>query len=280
MYVAILAGGVGSRLRPLTRLLPKPLIPLPNGQPLLARWLDQVEMLGPRAIYINSSYKTDMLKSFLEFRRNQASETSISIKVVNETVPSGTLGGLKKILGHDNTECRVGWLVMHADNYIDFSLQDFVVAAQDEVDIRGDAAMAVHCSIYPDSASVGELDLLSTGHVKNIIEKMPGRKNVLANNGIYYLGVEALKTVIGSPGECFIKDFLEPSLLRDQKFARSFICDQENMDVGTIERLLAIPGYGKTKLTCLQYFESETFQNLYQSVYEILHLLGEARGKQ
>jgi len=61
----ILAGGIGSRLSPLTNYLPKPLLPI-NGKPVLSQVIDNIAEAGITEIIINVDYKKEMIEEFIK----------------------------------------------------------------------------------------------------------------------------------------------------------------------------------------------------------------------
>lgn len=85
----ILAGGRGTRLRPLTLELPKPMIPV-QGQPLLAHTLKLLAQHNVRNIIISLGYKGDQIKHY--FGDGRAFD--VSIRYVQEKEPLGTAGPL------------------------------------------------------------------------------------------------------------------------------------------------------------------------------------------
>ena len=63
----LLAAGLGTRLRPITLQTPKCLVPV-AGEPLLGRWLQQLEAAGCEAVLINTHYLADQVEAFLQQR--------------------------------------------------------------------------------------------------------------------------------------------------------------------------------------------------------------------
>ena len=57
----LLAAGLGTRLRPITLETPKCLVPI-GGEPLLGRWLRQLELAGCEAVLINTHYLADQVR--------------------------------------------------------------------------------------------------------------------------------------------------------------------------------------------------------------------------
>jgi len=92
LQAVVLAGGLGTRLRPITYTRPKPIVPILN-RPLILRVLD---MLPPQVeeVFIATGYMGDRLTAF--FRENR---TMPKVEVVVEERPLGTGGALKNLEG-------------------------------------------------------------------------------------------------------------------------------------------------------------------------------------
>lgn len=86
--VVIMAGGKGTRLKPYTEVLPKPLLPI-NKKPAIRHILDKFQQHRPSKFFITVNYKAEVLKSYF-------SETSgnYPIHIINEDRPLGTAGSL------------------------------------------------------------------------------------------------------------------------------------------------------------------------------------------
>ncbi len=85
----LMAGGLGSRLAPLTDNCPKPLLPV-QGKPLLHRLLAQVRAAGIQRVYISILYLGDMVRASI----GDGSAFGLEVHYVEETEPLGTAGAL------------------------------------------------------------------------------------------------------------------------------------------------------------------------------------------
>lgn len=87
----ILAAGLGTRLKPYTDTMPKPMVPV-NGQPIIGHILDQLKKAGCKSATINLHHKVDVLRGYLSTR------TDIEIHESYEETLLETGGGAKKAL--------------------------------------------------------------------------------------------------------------------------------------------------------------------------------------
>jgi NDP-sugar pyrophosphorylase family protein len=86
----ILAGGKGTRLRPLTFDIPKPLVKV-NGKPLIEYALEELERNGVENVYISIGYKAEKIMHYLDHRK----KFGANIEYVLESRPLGTGGALR-----------------------------------------------------------------------------------------------------------------------------------------------------------------------------------------
>jgi NDP-sugar pyrophosphorylase family protein len=89
LQAVIMAGGMGTRLRPLTEELPKPMLPV-GGRPLLERIVEQLQKAGIRRVTVTTHYKPE--KIIEHFGDGRA--FGVELTYVNEHQPLGTGGGL------------------------------------------------------------------------------------------------------------------------------------------------------------------------------------------
>lgn len=88
----ILAGGKGSRLKPLTNKTPKPMLKL-NGKPILEHIIISAKNFGINEIIISVNYLSDQIISYFK----DGSEFGVSIKYIKEKKPMGTAGSISLI---------------------------------------------------------------------------------------------------------------------------------------------------------------------------------------
>ena len=93
MKTIILAAGYGRRLKPITNMLPKPLVKI-GEKPLLQHILEKLSAEGVQEFYINLHHFADQIKVFLDNKRY----ADIDIKLSFETELLDTGGGIKRIV--------------------------------------------------------------------------------------------------------------------------------------------------------------------------------------
>ena len=91
--VVIMAGGKGTRLKPITNVIPKPLVPI-GDKTILETIMDQFEEIGCTKFYMSVNYKADMMKYYLSQLDHQ-----YDIEFFQEDKPLGTIGSVSLLKG-------------------------------------------------------------------------------------------------------------------------------------------------------------------------------------
>src|SRR5882724_7086831 len=118
MRALLLAGGIGSRLRPLTDYLPKCLAPI-RGRPLIDYWLELLFSQGISEVLVNTHYLAPLVTEFL-----QRCSWSDRVSVVHEERLLGTAG---TVLANKSFFRDEPFLVAHADNLTKFDARTFTL---------------------------------------------------------------------------------------------------------------------------------------------------------
>lgn len=95
--VVIMAGGKGTRLKPITNVIPKPLVPI-GDKTILETIMDQFEEIGCTKFYMSVNYKADMMKYYLS-----QLEHKYDIDFFQEDKPLGTIGSVSLLKGRINS---------------------------------------------------------------------------------------------------------------------------------------------------------------------------------
>jgi NDP-sugar pyrophosphorylase family protein len=128
----ILAGGKGTRLRPYTISIPKPLVPL-GDEPVIDILLRQLECAGIRRVHIALGHLANLMKAYFDQTNSQR---TIEIRYSFERKALGTVGPIKQIPGLGQT-----FLVLNGDVLTTLSFKDLLEHHQRE---RCIATLAVH----------------------------------------------------------------------------------------------------------------------------------------
>jgi len=98
MKAVVLAGGIGTRLAPYTRILPKPLLPV-GDRPILEIIIGQLRDAGVDEVVIATGHLSRLIETFF----GDGADHGVSISYARETEPLGTAGPLAMIDGLDET---------------------------------------------------------------------------------------------------------------------------------------------------------------------------------
>jgi mannose-1-phosphate guanylyltransferase len=170
----LLAAGLGTRLRPITLHTPKCLVTI-GGEPLLGRWLRQLELAGCEAVLINTHYLADQVEAFLQSWKS----STMSVKTVHEPELLGTAGTL--ISNQDFFRSATG-LLIHADNAMAGGLDGFLTAHRERQPCC-QLTMLTFNTDTPGSCGIVEIDdqqVVQAFHEK--IDNPPGNRA----NGAFY----------------------------------------------------------------------------------------------
>jgi dTDP-glucose pyrophosphorylase/CBS domain-containing protein len=118
LTAVVMAGGFGTRLRPLTDDVPKPMLPI-GDRPLLAHIIGQLRAAGIRQLNVTTHYKADAISDHF----GNGEHFGVDIRYVHEDLPLGTAGALALVEATDQP-----LLVMNGDilTRVDFgAMHDF-----------------------------------------------------------------------------------------------------------------------------------------------------------
>jgi mannose-1-phosphate guanylyltransferase len=170
----LLAAGIGSRLRPLTDLLPKCLVPI-KGRPLLDIWLENLFGAGVEAVTVNTHYMAPMVQQFVS-----ASPWAGRVTLVHEETLLGTAGTMMS--QRQFVESSGPFLVAHADNLSDFDPSAFARAHEKR---PSPAVMTMMTFETETPRTCGIVKLNTEGIVTQFFEKPEEPVGTLANAAIF-----------------------------------------------------------------------------------------------
>ncbi len=225
MKVVIPVAGAGTRLRPHTHSLPKPLLHV-AGRPILSYLLDPVVKMDPEEVIFVTGYRAEQLEEYV--RENYSFKATF--------VPQGKLLGLGYALNVGVQHITEGdLLVILGDTIVDCNLKDFVAA--------GDCVLGLKQVDDPHRFGIA---VTENGKVVDLEEKPANPKTNLAIIGLYYFkNVDLLKTalheLLGSGkvtrGEIQFTDALQIMIGQGAEFVPYEV--QEWFDCGKKETMLS-----------------------------------------
>ncbi|MEM2908866.1 MAG: HAD-IIIA family hydrolase [Candidatus Bilamarchaeaceae archaeon] len=175
--VAILAGGLGTRLRPLTLKLPKPLLRI-DKKPFLSYLLSQISSLGVEEVVLLVGYKAEMIKKYCGNGR----KWGLKITYSEEKEPLGTGGALLNAFQSPDKPV----LLLNGDTYFNLDLDKFIKFHKEKSSLVSIYAM---CG---ELTGRGALILEKGGRVKYFLEKQKTGFGFF-NAGAYLFDPEAIR---------------------------------------------------------------------------------------
>lgn len=226
MKALLLAGGFGTRLRPLTLTRPKHLLPIAN-RPHIEHVFDLLLRHGVDEVILTTSYLAESFAATVEGARRRG----LHVQVTHEAEPLGTAGALK------NAEAEVGgdtFIVFNGDVLTDVDLAR-VLAFHGER--RAEATILL--TPVEDPSAFGVVPTADDGRVTGFIEK-PAREDAptnLINAGVYVLEPSVLAH-IPQGREWSAERALFPGLVARGSSLFALTTDAYWMDVGTPQKYL------------------------------------------
>ncbi len=225
MKAVVMAGGEGSRLRPLTIGRPKPMVPLVD-KPVLGHILELLKYHGITEIVITLQYMPSVIQDFY----GDGSGLGLNITYVVEEMPLGTAGGVKNAASHlDDT-----FLVISGDALTDFDLQ---AAVQHHTTVGALATLAVYP--VPNPLEYGAVVSDENGRITQFLEKpdWSAVRSDRVNTGIYVLEPAVLDHIPDDVPYDFSTE-LFPDLLHRGERLQAFVAEGYWCDVGTINEYM------------------------------------------
>lgn len=223
--MAILAGGMGTRLKSRTGLLPKPMAKV-MGIPVLQHQIELCRIYGFTKIALLVHYQSNSIEEFF----GNGSNFGVELTYVCERQPRGTAGALLDAL--DIMSER--FIVLYGDTYADVNLLDFW-----RFDLESESAgtLFVHPNDHPQDS---DLICVNGDHVVEI-HPYPHSEKIdhpnLVNAALYILDKKSLEEVIPIDEKSDLAKHAFPALLERGKILRAYVSPEYIKDMGTPERL-------------------------------------------
>jgi len=198
-WVVLMAGGLGSRLRPLTNDIPKPMLRI-GDRPILETIIGQLHEFGFARFSISLNYLAEQIEGYF----GDGSRWGIDIEYLRETEPLGTAGALSLMPEKPTAPL----ILMNGDLLTKLNFDKLIDFHEEHK-----APMTVCVREYTYSVPYGVLE--TDGAFLNSIKEKPQR-HALVNAGIYVISPEVLQRI--TPGKRIdITEIIEQLLDEGQK---------------------------------------------------------------
>lgn len=220
--VVIMAGGLGSRLKPLTNVIPKPLLPI-NEKTLIEIIFEQFAQIGCSKFYVSANYKFEILAYYLENIKDK-----YDITLFREDKPLGTIGSISLLKGKINTP----FFVSNCDILID---QDFRDMYNYHVENKNDITLVTAVKTYP--IPYGVVQTGENGIMLDLTEKP--ELTYMINTGVYILQPELINEI---PIDTFfhITDLFQKVIKKKGKIGCFPVAEKSWTDFGSWDEFIKI----------------------------------------
>jgi len=216
--VVLMVGGLGTRLRPLTSDVPKPMLKVGN-RPILETIILNFKQYGFSNIILSVNYKADVVREYF----GNGEDFGVNIEYVYEQKRMGTAGALS-LMREKLTE---SFFVMNGDLLTNVNFEHFL-----NFHLENNSCATMGVREYEQQIPFGVINQ-ENGEIKSIVEKPKQRHYV--NAGIYVLEPEVLEFV---PENLFYDmPTLFSKLIEEKKKPISFPVHEYWLDIGQVKQL-------------------------------------------
>ncbi|MES1910950.1 MAG: hypothetical protein MHM6MM_003467 [Cercozoa sp. M6MM] len=215
----ILVGGFGTRLRPLTFSVPKPMVPLAN-MPIVEHQVKALVAIGVKHVVLAVGYQSEAMA---EFASGLSEKYGVDVTISLEDTPLGTAGPLalaKEILAADESP----FFVLNSDVICDFPLANMLQFHRSH---SGSGTILVTTVKEPSKYGVVVAD--SDGQIECFVEKPKEWVGDKINAGLYILDPCVLERIEERPMS--IEREVFPQMAADEQLFR-FVLPSFWMDIG------------------------------------------------
>ncbi len=215
--VVIMAGGKGERLKPITNLIPKPLVPVGN-KAFIEIIMDTFKEHGINNFHLSVNYKAELIEQYFE------SKPDYNVSYYSESKPLGTAGSLHLMKDYINST----FFVSNCDILID---QDYSEILKYHKDNKNELTAVAAVKTY--SIPYGTMDVEENGMLKALKEKPS--LTFYVNAGLYILEPHLLKEI---PTDDFyhITNLIEHIQKRKGKIGVFPVSEGSWMDIGELNQ--------------------------------------------
>ena len=221
--IVIMAGGQGTRLKPLTNIIPKPLIPI-GEKTFMEDIMDRFVKCGSNNFYVSVNYKADVIKHYFSTLR----DSSYRINYFQENVPLGTAGSLTLMRDKIHTT----FFVSNCDIIIN---EDYSQILKYHKENKNELTVVAALKNYP--IAYGVLYTKENGLLDSIVEKPDLTFKI--NTGLYILEPNLLDEI--PEGQFYHITSLIDKLRKENRRIGVFpVSEKSWIDVGNLNEYFSI----------------------------------------
>ncbi|WP_324736758.1 NDP-sugar synthase [Thermococcus sp. SY098] len=225
MKAVILAGGFGTRLRPISSTRPKPMVPV-LGKPNLQYLLENLEKIKEiDEIILSVHYMRGEIREFIE---EKMSDYPKDIRFVNDPMPLETGGALKNVEEYVSDE----FLVIYGDVFTNFNFAELIESHK-----KNDGLITVALTKVYDPEKYGVVITDEEGKVVEFEEKPKRPKTNLVDAGIYVVDKEILKEIPRRKEVYFEREILPKFVSQGLVYGHKMPKENYWVDLGSPEDL-------------------------------------------
>ena len=217
--VIIMAGGLGTRLRPYTEIIPKPLIPI-GSKTILERIFDKFEDYGCNKKCVILNYKKNLIKAY--FKENNEYR---DLYFIEEPFFLGTAGGIKYIKGI----CKNDFFMTNCDVVVD---ADYYYIWEEHK--KNDNIITMILANIEYCVPYGTVEISDSGNVICLREKP--RVEYKVNTGMYVCNIRLLN-YINDFEKIDMPDLIERCLNAGERIGQVTIDGKDWYDMGQLNQL-------------------------------------------
>jgi mannose-1-phosphate guanylyltransferase len=218
----VLVGGLGTRLRPLTLDIPKPMLPV-AGVPFLTHQLARLAAVGVEHVVLATSYRPEVFEAHF----GDGSALGLRVDYVTETEPLGTGGAIRNVVPMLTSGRSDPVVVLNGD-----VLSGHDIAAQLKVHGEGKAAVTLHLVRVGDPRAFGSVPTDDQGRVTAFVEKSPEPVSDQINAGCYVFRRDVIDA-IPAGDVVSVERVTFPQLLAAGEPVLGYVDTSYWLDVGT-----------------------------------------------
>lgn len=217
--VIIMAGGLGTRLYPYTKILPKPLIPI-GDIPITEHIINRFNKYGINDFYLIVNHKKNMIKAY--FNEN---EKKYNIHYIDEDKPLGTGGGLSLLSG----KIKETFFLSNCDILIDADYENIYNYHKKENNL-----ITMICSLKNIKIPYGVIEISDKGNISEIKEKP--QLSFFTNTGMYLVEPKVIEELTSNEFIGF-PDVIDKYRVNGEKIGVYPISEDSWMDMGQLDEM-------------------------------------------